>query len=378
MNTDIFDIIDTDEKAYWLGVLYADGNIKKNQVSLSQSIKRIELIFDFCMFIGVDTSLIKIINQELNWVDSKGKSRLSKSAMSCVTLTSNKLFESLTKHGCTIKKSKIIQFPFNSLNSENLRLSFLLGYYDGDGYTNSPVICSGSCQFLQEIKDNWLLPFNINYSKNHLGSCYFLTLGMPLFNKMLDNYPNSLLCKRGKKFLKNNFCIVCGKQMTSKSKTCRKCTPHRLVNKNRINKEELEQLVSNKSLLEVGKIIGMTDNGVRKRCKSLGIVIPTRGVGYWAKNRKSEIYSYSNERIEELLKTESIHSLASKFHTGHKELKKFIIERNITIPDINWTQIRSIELWEKRRSSNNLNIMGNQGRAPCSTDYADLPQSRTE
>jgi len=34
MNENIFETIDTKEKAYWLGFIYADGNISKKEIVL--------------------------------------------------------------------------------------------------------------------------------------------------------------------------------------------------------------------------------------------------------------------------------------------------------------------------------------------------------
>ena len=49
-------------------------------------------------------------------------------------------------------------------------------------------------------------------------------------------------------------------------------------------KEELEQLIKDKPMTEIGKIFGVSDNAIKKRCEKLGIGLkPMRG--YWAKIR---------------------------------------------------------------------------------------------
>lgn len=51
-------------------------------------------------------------------------------------------------------------------------------------------------------------------------------------------------------------------------------------------KEELEELIKNKPMTEVGRIFGVTDNAIKKRCRKLGIELkPMRG--YWVKVRAS-------------------------------------------------------------------------------------------
>jgi predicted RNA-binding Zn-ribbon protein involved in translation (DUF1610 family) len=50
----------------------------------------------------------------------------------------------------------------------------------------------------------------------------------------------------------------------------------------RPSKEELEQLIQSKPILQIGKQYGVSDNSVRKWARSYGIVLPNRR-GYWQK-----------------------------------------------------------------------------------------------
>lgn len=47
-------------------------------------------------------------------------------------------------------------------------------------------------------------------------------------------------------------------------------------------KEELELLIKNRTYTEIGKMFGVSDNAIKKRCKKLGIVLENR-LGYWTK-----------------------------------------------------------------------------------------------
>lgn len=51
---DSFENIDTESAAYWLGFLYADGNIskKRNRITLVLNVKDKELIFKFLEFLN--------------------------------------------------------------------------------------------------------------------------------------------------------------------------------------------------------------------------------------------------------------------------------------------------------------------------------------
>ena len=55
LKEDIFDNIDTEEKAYWLGFLYADGNVANNasRIRLSLAENDLEILEKFSIFISL-------------------------------------------------------------------------------------------------------------------------------------------------------------------------------------------------------------------------------------------------------------------------------------------------------------------------------------
>lgn len=136
LNQNIFEDIDTYEKAYWLGLLYADGALvdsKKNyQVTLCM--KDHEHVLKFQSFLD---SNHKIYGREKGCLE--------------LTISNRKLFEDLHRHGCTVKKSHSITFP--SLPDELLSC-FMLGFFDGDGCITERVfeIYSGSLEFIAEYQ----------------------------------------------------------------------------------------------------------------------------------------------------------------------------------------------------------------------------------
>ena len=69
---------------------------------------------------------------------------------------------------------------------------------------------------------------------------------------------------------KKYFC-ACGNIIDRKAKVCSKCWGLKNRKANRPDKEELEKLIWEKSFDELGKQFGVTDNSVRKWCKSYGI-----------------------------------------------------------------------------------------------------------
>ena len=114
-NENFFNKIDTEEKAYWLGFLYADGCVhdKPNgQKLITLVVKDEEVIKKFIKALKGDFEVKQ-------YKDTYG-----------VYLTSKIMFDDLCKLGCVPRKSLILKFP-----TINLKFipHFIRGYFDGDG-----------------------------------------------------------------------------------------------------------------------------------------------------------------------------------------------------------------------------------------------------
>lgn len=128
----IFDLIDTEKKAYWLGFIFADGNINKHKSSKESYTLTIALksadykhLEKFCNFLSCSNDNIKIINRKLNEKQYK-QCRLE--------VHSRHLWETLNSIGVIPCKSLIIQFPPESIfKNKSLIKHFIRGYFDGDG-----------------------------------------------------------------------------------------------------------------------------------------------------------------------------------------------------------------------------------------------------
>lgn len=72
---------------------------------------------------------------------------------------------------------------------------------------------------------------------------------------------------------KVNNCVKCGDVIKEHSTHCRKCqyAQHK-PKKLHISKEELEKLIKEKPMTVIGKMFGVSDNAIRKRCKRYGIL----------------------------------------------------------------------------------------------------------
>ena len=143
---DYFENIDTEEKAYWLGFMFADGYIvdcsnrygedkfgitlhSKDKITLEQFKKSIQ-------------STNPIID-----VSSNGRQ------LHRIIMSSQKSVDDLISHGCVKQKSLILKPPINV--PEELIHHFIRGFFDGDG-----SIFWNKSEF--EKHDTWLTPsYNI-------------------------------------------------------------------------------------------------------------------------------------------------------------------------------------------------------------------------
>lgn len=121
-NSHIFDVIDTEEKAYWLGFLYADGcvtNATNNlKLSLALSVKDIEHLRMFQKFLETNNP-IRIYKGNHN------------NQYCRLTVIDYNLCNQLIAKGVYKNKTEIITFP-DFLSDELIR-HFIRGYVDGDG-----------------------------------------------------------------------------------------------------------------------------------------------------------------------------------------------------------------------------------------------------
>lgn len=133
-NYDYFEVIDTEEKAYWLGFLYADGCVGKNRKDKTGEHPGS----------GVDLQLKRTdethIDKLIEAVNYNGPKRYKEIKLngntyySCsVALTSVKMADDLIKLGCVPAKSLILKFPTKEQVSYEFLFHFIRGYVDGDG-----------------------------------------------------------------------------------------------------------------------------------------------------------------------------------------------------------------------------------------------------
>lgn len=123
VNISFFKEINSEESAYFLGFLYADGSIQVNNTAYCVTLKlksNDQLILEKFRDIMSPSSSIKIT-----------KNKNSPNEYSYFRISQKEICEQLISHGCVPNKSLILEFP--TTVPDNLVRHFLRGYSDGDG-----------------------------------------------------------------------------------------------------------------------------------------------------------------------------------------------------------------------------------------------------
>jgi intein/homing endonuclease len=143
INQNYFDEIDTEEKAYFLGLLCADGCNHKNSTKVSMWLKESdkEILEKFKNVLQPTKPLTyckkKIGNNQYG-----------------IQISNRKISDRLNELGCVPNKTTLLRFP-TQIPDELLK-HYLRGFFDGDGWlgnketsvTSTPQFCAGLQKFL--------------------------------------------------------------------------------------------------------------------------------------------------------------------------------------------------------------------------------------
>jgi hypothetical protein len=195
---DFFNVINTEKKAYWLGVLFADGNITKKASKSGQII-----------FSSKDKEWVKLFLSDVGSNNSPNceYQRVYKKYIWKAQITSAQMYNDLNNLGCTPTKTKTIRIP---ILEDELIHHFIRGYFDGDGtvgvYKNlknndwkilKSGFCSGSQEFIIDLLK--ILPVK-NKTIKESNECYItqhsLQDTLNLFKYMYKDYITCLERKR--------------------------------------------------------------------------------------------------------------------------------------------------------------------------------------
>lgn len=145
INENYFKKIDSEDKAYFLGLLYADGynNEKVGSVTLT-------LQFN-------DKHILELFNKKINhskplyFIERNKKNKNWKNVYKLEIC--NKTFSRhLANLGCVQKKALILRFPTEDQVPKHLINHFIRGYLDGDGHIGErSVQIVSSCYFIDSL-----------------------------------------------------------------------------------------------------------------------------------------------------------------------------------------------------------------------------------
>ena len=129
LNEDFFSKIDSEEKAYWLGFLFADGNVSKKNYTIQLSLKDHEHVRKFASSMGYKGGF---------WYHG-----------GCVSISfkSKKMWVDLNNLGLIPQKSKFLKVlpEFKG----GLEVAFWRGFFDGDGcISGGEIKLSNCCKFV--------------------------------------------------------------------------------------------------------------------------------------------------------------------------------------------------------------------------------------
>lgn len=118
-NENFFDKINSEEKAYWLGFLYADGAISSSDNTIELSLQ------------SKDIHHLEKFRDNLGFLKDK---HIFQDETRCRFMFKNKhLKQSLINLGCSPQKSLTLCFPTEEQVPTEFLFDFIRGYVDGDG-----------------------------------------------------------------------------------------------------------------------------------------------------------------------------------------------------------------------------------------------------
>lgn len=145
INQNFFDVIDSEEKAYFLGILCADGCNHVNNTKISIFLKE------------SDKNLIVKLNHLLQpdkpLTYSRKKSGFNQYGLQ---ISNKRISDKLSELGCIPQKTFTLDLPTYDQVPENMYSHYIRGFFDGDGWlgkkdisiTSSNLFCSKLAEML--------------------------------------------------------------------------------------------------------------------------------------------------------------------------------------------------------------------------------------
>lgn len=146
-----FDVVDTQEKAYIIGFLAADGCICKNNIRLRLQEGDIDILEKIQVYLNSNRPIYYYkMNVGENTVE--------------LSITNEHMASQLKKIGIVENKSLILEFP--DIITDNLLPSFIRGLWDGDGFIEKKRYrtgCTGTYMILSSVMEKMQRILNMTF-----------------------------------------------------------------------------------------------------------------------------------------------------------------------------------------------------------------------
>lgn len=145
-NERYFESIDSADKAYFLGLLAADGNISPRLTAVRIALKEsdADILEKFRTYLGTDAPKLRIKHSKINNSFSAPQKNLCLSRINLV--------QDLIHHGITPNKSKTLKIK---CDLKDYKKDFLRGVWDGDGSVGERrfKVCTASIEFSIQLQN---------------------------------------------------------------------------------------------------------------------------------------------------------------------------------------------------------------------------------
>lgn len=183
-NFNYFSKIDSEDKAYFLGLIYADGNLYARR-------NRLQIFLQ-----SQDKYILELFSK---YIEHNGKLYNDRGIGFKLILDSKILYNDLLKLGLTPNKTFDIRFPDENILPKELQSHFIRGFFDGDGCisisskTNVNINFTSNFMFINDIKNILLnngiesTNFNKRYKEKEVSSGS-ISIGKKEYQKILEAY----------------------------------------------------------------------------------------------------------------------------------------------------------------------------------------------
>lgn len=209
-NENYFEEINSKDKAYFLGLLYADGNVYRNPKQ-----------YRYRLQIFLQSQDYYILECFKNYINHSGKLYNDRDLGMKLIIDNKKIFEDLGNLGIRPNKTFDISFPAEDILPKELQSHFIRGYFDGDGcvsiikskhlnvsFTSNPKFLEGLSKILQN-NDIYCSKFKKRYKLKDISSGSIEISRrkdqLLLYNYLYQDCDNLHLTRKKDKFNTINF-----------------------------------------------------------------------------------------------------------------------------------------------------------------------------